>query len=154
MTRRFAPKPAPFPLILNVNNFSEISNCKPENFLNSPAPPHNCPRTHRAGNATAALPVRPVVVLQWRREHLADSTRILIVHGLGPDTATDMDCPRTWMQTVFGLDTVADQTRTDRSAEIGAAICPDRLRFHSDHFADTKTLSTQGVERAPCKTDR
>ena len=41
MTRRFAPKPAPFPLILNVNNFFEISICKPENFLNFPPPPYN-----------------------------------------------------------------------------------------------------------------
>jgi hypothetical protein len=33
----FRAKASPFPLIFNVNNFFEISICKPENFLNFPA---------------------------------------------------------------------------------------------------------------------
>ena len=34
----FRAKASPFPLVFNVNNFFEISICKPENFLNFPAP--------------------------------------------------------------------------------------------------------------------
>jgi hypothetical protein len=34
----FRAKASPFPTIFNVNNFFEISICKPENFLNFPTP--------------------------------------------------------------------------------------------------------------------
>ena len=73
---------------------------------------------------------------------------------------TDMDWMRTRMRTVFGLDAVADWTRSrighglTVTADIGAAICPDRLRFLRVHCADGKTLSRQGVRLVPSKTDR
>jgi len=37
----FRAKASPFQPILNVNNFSEISICKPENFLTFPPPPYH-----------------------------------------------------------------------------------------------------------------
>ena len=70
------------------------------------------------------------------------------IHGVV--TVTDMDCPRTasdadadadWMRTR----PVADWTRPriglglPVATDIGAAICPDKLRIHRDCFADAKT---------------
>ncbi len=49
----FRAKASPFPPIFNVNNFSEISICKPENFLTRRRPPYNQPGFHRA---PAAVP--------------------------------------------------------------------------------------------------
>jgi hypothetical protein len=37
----FRAKASPFPPIFNVNDFFEISICKPENFLNFPPPPYH-----------------------------------------------------------------------------------------------------------------
>jgi hypothetical protein len=37
----FRAKASPFSPILNVNNFFEISICKPENFLTFPPPPYH-----------------------------------------------------------------------------------------------------------------
>jgi hypothetical protein len=37
----FRAKASPFPLVFNVNNFSEISICKPENFLTSADGPYH-----------------------------------------------------------------------------------------------------------------
>jgi hypothetical protein len=39
----FRAKASPFSPILNVNNFFEISICKPENFLTFPPAPYNRP---------------------------------------------------------------------------------------------------------------
>jgi hypothetical protein len=40
----FRAKASPISPILNVNNFFDISICKPENFLNFPNPPYYRPR--------------------------------------------------------------------------------------------------------------
>ena len=37
----FRAKASPFPLVFNVNNFFEISICKPENFLTSADGPYH-----------------------------------------------------------------------------------------------------------------
>ena len=44
----FRAKASPFQPILNVNNFFEISICKPENFLTSAAQPYNGQRQTRS----------------------------------------------------------------------------------------------------------
>jgi len=47
----FRAKASPFSPILNVNNFFEISICKPENFLTFPPTPYNSPRLFIGANA-------------------------------------------------------------------------------------------------------
>ena len=72
---------------------------------------------------------------------VADWTRTRIVHG--PGQGADTGCLRRGRGR--GLDKA-----TDGWPGYGADI----RRPNRDHFADTKTLSAQGVGRAPCKTDR
>jgi hypothetical protein len=75
--------------------------------------------------------------MDWLRTRMRAWPR----YGHGPDADTAM----AWMRTIFGLDAVAAWTRPRTghgltvAADIGAAICPDRLRFLRVHCADAKT---------------
>jgi hypothetical protein len=144
-------------------------------------PPYNCPQTHRAGDATAAPPAKAggCAVTGRLIGNSKDIVRIKCGHtriksgnessalrtrcNRGADICgfnADTDCPRTRTWTGcgrgcgHGLDKAPDRTRTGRGADIGAAICPDRLRFLRVHCADAKTSFGRGVRRAPSKTAR
>jgi len=71
----------------------------------------------------------------------ADADWLRIEHGqsAGAAAVTASDWSRS--RTRRGAATVAgaDWTRTAEAADIGTAICPDRLRIRRDCFADAKT---------------
>jgi hypothetical protein len=75
----------------------------------------------------------------------ADIWRIQRGCGLDADT----DCPRT--RSWRGHELFASRTRSRTGHGLGqeAAYGADILRPNRDYFADTKTLSAQGVGRAP-----
>jgi len=81
-------------------------------------------------------------------------------HGRGHGLPTDSLRTRMRSRTGRGHGAVVDWPRSrighglPVATDIGAAICPDRLRFHRDCFADSKTSVCRGVTRASSKTSR
>jgi hypothetical protein len=61
----FRAKASPFPLVFNVNNFFEISICKPENFLTRPTTRYNQRRFHCAVPATSRM-ARNFTLSDWQ----------------------------------------------------------------------------------------
>ena len=81
-----------------------------------------------------------------------------IQRGCGLDADTDCSRTRSWTGCGRGCGhgLFSDWTRSRTGHGLGqeAAYGADILRPNRDYFADTKTLSAQGVGRAPSKTGR